>query len=190
MGFITILVSFLLEPVQNYLCNRKKIHKYARLEWEATETLQLQRAAYQGLGTGTWAGYTDCIPKTGKNETMGDLVGTYMMETDETAQVAPATRRDKPTPVMTQMPLSDSVDATEVEPSQDSEDHSSRYSSENEGLPSHMQQASSDMEHERLPARAQNVVTPAYQPPQDGTHLSHPASGGAGVLATVQRGNE
>lgn len=188
MGLIIILVSFLLEPVQNYFCNRKKIHKYARLEWEATETLQLQRVAYQGLGTGTWAGYADCIPKTGKNETMGDLVGTYMMGTDQTAQVAPATRREKPTPVMTQMPLSDSVDATEVEPSRDCDDHSSRYSSENEGLPS--KQASSDMENERLPAREQNVVTPAYRPSQDGTHLSHPASGGAGVLATVQRGNE
>lgn len=70
-------MSYLLEPVQNFLYLRKKISGYARLEWATTENLQLQRAAYQGISSGTWTGHFDAIPMTESDEIMGDLPHSY-----------------------------------------------------------------------------------------------------------------
>lgn len=71
------MISYLLEPVQNFLYRRKKIAGYARLEWATTESLQLQRAAYQGISSGTWTGHFDAIPITASDEIMGDLPHSY-----------------------------------------------------------------------------------------------------------------
>lgn len=38
--------------------------QYARLEWKATTTLQLQRLAYEAVGSGTWSGTTNTVPVT------------------------------------------------------------------------------------------------------------------------------
>ncbi|KAG6359856.1 hypothetical protein INS49_010909 [Diaporthe citri] len=77
VGTIIVIVSYSLEPVQNFLYRRKKIAEYARLEWATTESLQLQRVAYQGIGSGTWAGHFDAVPMTESDELMGDLPHSY-----------------------------------------------------------------------------------------------------------------
>lgn len=74
------MISYLLEPVQNFLYRRKKILGYARLEWATTESLQLQRAAYQGINSGTWTGHFDAIPMTKSDEIMRDLPHSYHTE--------------------------------------------------------------------------------------------------------------
>ncbi|RDA94691.1 hypothetical protein CP533_6797 [Ophiocordyceps camponoti-saundersi (nom. inval.)] len=57
------------------MCNNQD--PYAFLEWTTNETLQLQRAAYQGIQPGTWKGYTDAVPKTQDDEILPDLTRTY-----------------------------------------------------------------------------------------------------------------
>lgn len=51
--------------------------EYRALEWAATETLQLQRAGYQGMGSGTWSGHADAIPRTRPGEVLGNLPLAY-----------------------------------------------------------------------------------------------------------------
>ncbi|KAG8164825.1 hypothetical protein KVR01_005100 [Diaporthe batatas] len=77
VGTVIIAISYLLEPIQDCLYHRKKIAGYSRLEWATTESLQLQRAAYQGIGSGTWTGHFDAIPVTKSDEILGDLAHTY-----------------------------------------------------------------------------------------------------------------
>lgn len=77
VGIIIIATSYLLEPLQDLLDRRKKTVGYASLEWATTESLQLQRAAYQGIGSGTWTGHLDAIPVTKSDELMGDLPHVY-----------------------------------------------------------------------------------------------------------------
>lgn len=109
-------MSYSLGLIQECLvrCRRRnKAHKgyvYARLEWAVTETLQLQRAAYQGLGTGEWRGYTDAVPTTEAGDLMGNLAHSYT-ETLAGASSPPATgtpvpnghEKQPPTPVLTQV---------------------------------------------------------------------------------------
>ncbi|POS74473.1 hypothetical protein DHEL01_v207137 [Diaporthe helianthi] len=80
VGTIIIAMSYLLEPIQNLLHRRKKTDDYARLEWATPESLQLQRAAYQGIGSGTWTGHFDAIPVTKPKEYLSDLPRTYENE--------------------------------------------------------------------------------------------------------------
>lgn len=77
LGTITIAVSFALDAIQTCVHQRKKHWSYIRLEWTANEILQLQRAAYEGLGTGKWTGRNESIPTTGPGELMGDLPTSY-----------------------------------------------------------------------------------------------------------------
>lgn len=77
-GLLIIVASFALEPVYACLHRRgKKYGQYEYLEWTATETLQLQRLAYQGIKSGTWSGYTDSVPMTKPCEILGDLPASY-----------------------------------------------------------------------------------------------------------------
>lgn len=77
VGTIIIAVSYLLRPLQSFLDLRKKTAGYACIEWTTTESLQLQRAAYQGISSGTWTGHFDAIPVTKADELLGDLPRTY-----------------------------------------------------------------------------------------------------------------
>lgn len=81
VGTVIVVISYSLEPVQNFLYRRKKIAEYARLEWATTDSLQLQRAAYQGIGSGTWTGCLDVVPMTESGELMGDLPHSYHTRT-------------------------------------------------------------------------------------------------------------
>ncbi|KAB2568637.1 hypothetical protein BFW01_g2078 [Lasiodiplodia theobromae] len=98
-GTLLILLSWFLEPCVAYIqkrggwtwffscrycCCRRKPHlhpstgfstnAYARLEWSANETLQLQRLAHEELGVGPWEACDSAIPVTArKGERLGVL---------------------------------------------------------------------------------------------------------------------
>lgn len=74
---LLIVVSYKLKPLFELLWRRWRYKEYAFLEWTANETLQLQRAAFQGIDSGTWAGFTDAIPTTRKGEVLADLTLSY-----------------------------------------------------------------------------------------------------------------
>lgn len=73
LGTIIVALSYSLDAIQNCRNRRNNARGYQCLEWATNEVLQLQRAAYQGIGTGEWSGFTDDVPITGAGELMGDL---------------------------------------------------------------------------------------------------------------------
>lgn len=77
LGVLIILVSYLLEPIFECLARRSKFEEFKHLEWTGNETLQLQRMAYQGLGSESWSGYTDAVPKTRPGYFLADLHREY-----------------------------------------------------------------------------------------------------------------
>ncbi|PFH60604.1 hypothetical protein XA68_10660 [Ophiocordyceps unilateralis] len=76
-GTIIIVVSYTLEPILHYFRRWRNPNKFTYLEWSDGQTLQLQRAAYQGIGCGTWTGYTDAVPTTKRDEILADLYTAY-----------------------------------------------------------------------------------------------------------------
>ncbi|RDA91347.1 hypothetical protein CP533_0030 [Ophiocordyceps camponoti-saundersi (nom. inval.)] len=84
LGLLIIAASHAVEPLLAALARRRKGSNgqphYTYLEWTANETLQLQRAAYQGVGSGTWTGLTKDVPKTRDGETLVDLTTVYGAE--------------------------------------------------------------------------------------------------------------
>lgn len=84
-------MSYLLEPLFECLVRRRKYEEYKYLEWTGNETLQLQRMAYQGLGSESWSGYTDSVPKTRPGYFLADLHVEYSVDRNE--QVGPAVKR-------------------------------------------------------------------------------------------------
>lgn len=76
-GVLIILVSYILEPIYACLYRRNKYGEYTYLEWTTTETLQLQRTSYQGIGSGTWLGQTEAIPRTTTGEKLANLPLSY-----------------------------------------------------------------------------------------------------------------
>lgn len=72
----------MLEPIFECLYRRRKYKEYTFLEWSASETLQLQRIGFQGIGSGTWSGYTDNIPRTKQDEPLPGLALEYPLEAD------------------------------------------------------------------------------------------------------------
>lgn len=81
-GVLIIITSYVLEPVFECLYRRRKYREYTFLEWSASETLQLQRIGFQGIGSGTWSGYTDNIPRTKQDEALAGLALAYPLEED------------------------------------------------------------------------------------------------------------
>lgn len=81
-GVLIIIVSYVLEPIFECLYRRRKYREYTFLEWSASETLQLQRIGFQGIGSGTWSGYTDSIPKTKQGEIIASLALGYPSEAE------------------------------------------------------------------------------------------------------------
>lgn len=81
-GVLIIIISYVLEPIFECLYRRRKYREYTFLEWSASETLQLQRIGFQGVGAGTWSGYTDNIPRTKQGETLAGLALEYPLEAD------------------------------------------------------------------------------------------------------------
>ncbi|KAG6365292.1 hypothetical protein INS49_006901 [Diaporthe citri] len=81
-GVLIIVTSYILEPIFECLYRRRKYREYTFLEWSASETLQLQRIGFQGVGSGTWSGYTDSIPRTKQGEVIASLALEYSPEAD------------------------------------------------------------------------------------------------------------
>ncbi|KAK7717432.1 hypothetical protein SLS64_002924 [Diaporthe eres] len=81
-GVLIIIISYVLEPIFECLYRRRKYREYTFLEWTTSETLQLQRIGFQGVGSGTWTGYTDNIPRTKQDEALTGLALEYPLETD------------------------------------------------------------------------------------------------------------
>lgn len=92
-GTLLILISYVLEPIFACLYRRWKYRQYTYLEWAATETLQLQRAGYQGIGSGTWSGNTSAIPRTQKGEKLSNLPLSYSTPEDDTPSLASSLRQ-------------------------------------------------------------------------------------------------
>lgn len=76
-GTLIIVVSYILEPIYACMYRRNKYGEYTYLEWTTTETLQLQRTSYQGIGSGTWLGHTEAIPRTTTGENLANLPLSY-----------------------------------------------------------------------------------------------------------------
>lgn len=76
-GTLMIVVSYILEPIYACMYRRNKYGEYTYLEWTTTETLQLQRTSYQGIGSGTWLGQTEAIPRTTTGENLANLPLSY-----------------------------------------------------------------------------------------------------------------
>lgn len=79
-GVLVIITSYVLEPIFECLYRRRKYREYTFLEWSASETLQLQRIGFQGVGSGTWSGYTDTIPRTKQDEVLASLALEYPLQ--------------------------------------------------------------------------------------------------------------
>ncbi|PHH75183.1 hypothetical protein CDD82_4547 [Ophiocordyceps australis] len=73
IGLLLVVTSLAMEPVYELLWRHRDYKKHQFLEWTTNETLQLQRAAYQGIGSGTWRGFTDTVPTTRHNTNLANL---------------------------------------------------------------------------------------------------------------------
>lgn len=78
-----------------HLARRRKYEEYKYLEWTGNETLQLQRMAYQGLGSEAWSGYTDSIPKTRPGYFLADLHVAYSH--DQTKEIKSVVKKSAKT---------------------------------------------------------------------------------------------
>lgn len=85
-GILVILVSYMAEPLLTFFYSRRKYEDYKCLEWAANGTLQLQRLAYQGLGSEKWSHYAGDIPKTRPGYFLADLARAYPEHDDDEVQ--------------------------------------------------------------------------------------------------------
>ncbi|KAK7525364.1 uncharacterized protein IWZ02DRAFT_233114 [Phyllosticta citriasiana] len=73
VGGLIILLSYTLEPIVSFVQRRRNLDVYARLEWCANGTLQLQRLAHEALGAGTWSDAAEAVPVTAKGDRLAVL---------------------------------------------------------------------------------------------------------------------
>lgn len=77
-GLIIIILAFSLDSILAFLSNHCHRGEYSYLEWASTETLQLQKMAFQGVKSGTWSGSARSIPTTAQaGEPMANLPFAY-----------------------------------------------------------------------------------------------------------------
>ncbi|RDA88415.1 hypothetical protein CP532_5591 [Ophiocordyceps camponoti-leonardi (nom. inval.)] len=81
-GVIIIIVSYALEPVLYYTRRWRNPKQFTFLEWQTSQTLQLQGAAYQGIGSGGWMDCTEAIPTTEGDQVLADLSTFYTSACD------------------------------------------------------------------------------------------------------------
>lgn len=78
LGIIIVLVGGYTESLAEkvfelpYLAQNRRLG-YAHLEWHANSTWQLQRAAHEAVGSGTWTKATKFLPVTQKGELLATL---------------------------------------------------------------------------------------------------------------------
>lgn len=64
VGGIIMILSCTVEPILGCIRRRRNLDIYARLEWSANETLQLQRLAHEAIGAGAWTECDGAVPVT------------------------------------------------------------------------------------------------------------------------------
>jgi hypothetical protein len=94
-GILIIIISITLAAILGAMDRRRRRKGYALLEWQTSETLQLQRVAFQGIGQGTWSGLTDAIPVTGRGEMLVPLAQTHRFSENPEMKPAPTTGHDE-----------------------------------------------------------------------------------------------
>ncbi|EQL03353.1 3-oxoadipate enol-lactonase I [Ophiocordyceps sinensis CO18] len=80
-GLLVVATSYIIEPMYGTLWRCRHYKERQFLEWASDETLQLHRAAHQGIGSGIWQGFTDAVPRNIKDEPLADLA-LYYTEAD------------------------------------------------------------------------------------------------------------
>lgn len=72
-GGLIILTNLFLEPLIRVLrrLRRNDTGAYRQLEWDLTETLQLQRLVYEGQGIGRWKGEPNVVPVATEEDKFG-----------------------------------------------------------------------------------------------------------------------
>ncbi|PHH63863.1 hypothetical protein CDD81_5420 [Ophiocordyceps australis] len=83
IGLLLVVTSYAMEPLYHLLWRRRGYKEHKFLEWATNETLQLQRVAYQGIGSGAWRGFTEAIPTTEQNTNLANLVLFHGTERDK-----------------------------------------------------------------------------------------------------------
>lgn len=73
IGGLIIVLSYIIEPLVNWIQKSRNLNAYARLEWSTNDTLQLQRLAHEELEMGTWDCYTAAVPVTKRGEMLAVL---------------------------------------------------------------------------------------------------------------------
>lgn len=143
------MASYIAEPLLSLFYSRRGYEEYKYLEWAANGTLQLQRLAYQGLGSEKWTNYKDDVPKTGPGYFLADLARAYPPgnDKDEVQQV-------KPTVQVTTSTTTPSVSETST---------SGRIPEKHQGDPSRPVSAVSELVP---PAVSPQAVSPISQHPE------------------------
>ncbi|KAI1258953.1 hypothetical protein F5Y18DRAFT_443836 [Xylariaceae sp. FL1019] len=70
---LIVLVSFLIEPVLEFLSRSRKYREYEHLEWTANEALQLHRLAHEEAGHERWSGGAAKVPITSQDNLLAPL---------------------------------------------------------------------------------------------------------------------
>jgi hypothetical protein len=73
LGVIIIILSYTLDPLMTHLQQKYGVMPYRRLEWSANSVLQLQRLAYEEIGSGTWSDADGLVPVTKPRELLVGL---------------------------------------------------------------------------------------------------------------------
>lgn len=72
-GAVAILASYSLEPILECVYRRTRRHHYTFPEWATTQTLQLQRLAYEETGSVKWLRGMEPVPVTESDEALPGL---------------------------------------------------------------------------------------------------------------------
>lgn len=162
-GMLMIIISYSLEPIFGYFYRRQAYSGYKYLEWTTNQTLQLQRLAYQGLGSGAWSGYSDTIPTTRDAYFLADLPLSYPVE-DE-----------KSDGIQTQIPTHPQ-NGSAIDPSSSAEDSQHTLASPNPDAQTQSADRTASDTEENVSPVAARPVSPSAQPIPPRPVSSVPAS--------------
>jgi len=72
-GATAILASYSLEPILECIHRRTGRHRYTFPEWATNQTLQIQRLAYEEIGSESWLRGLESVPVTEPGEALPGL---------------------------------------------------------------------------------------------------------------------
>ncbi|KAI1176643.1 hypothetical protein F4777DRAFT_545388 [Nemania sp. FL0916] len=122
---VIILLSFVAEPLLQFISKRRAYKRYEVFEWIIHDSLQLHRLAQEEIGMGTWSGGAEEVPTTKPDDELADV--------DISDTKHPVLCRKLPT-VTSAVELKPSEDQSEISPSAgESEPESNGNGSESSG---------------------------------------------------------